>query len=301
VSLKGKFQMCARCHSRRGEIYEDYVHGQAVDDDYRVALLDRDLYFPDGQIKGEVYEDGSFIQSRMFHAGVICSDCHEPHGLKLPGDANNVWLRCHSAPTYDSPKHHFHQMGSSGARCVECHMPTRTYMVVDVRRDHSLRIPRPDQSVKLGTPDACTNCHKDKSAQWASNAADKWYRRRSTGFQHFAAALDSGIQQAPGARQSLIDLLGDRDQPEIARATALSLLSTVALSPTDFAIHSGITDASPLVRRAAGRSLSNSDPTATASILASLLGDPVRAVRIETAEVIAGAPAETSPLTSRAH
>ena len=117
--------MCARCHARRGQIHEDYVHGQVVDDDYRVALLDQDLYFPDGQIKGEVYEYGSFIQSRMFHAGVTCTDCHEPHGLKLRGNGNSVCLQCHSAPKYDSSKHHFHRMGSPGAQCVECHMPTR--------------------------------------------------------------------------------------------------------------------------------------------------------------------------------
>jgi predicted CXXCH cytochrome family protein len=290
-----EIQMCARCHSRRGEIYEDYVHGQVVDDDYRVALLDQDLYFPDGQIKGEVYEYGSFIQSRMFHAGVTCSDCHEPHTLKLRADGNNVCLRCHSAPEYDSSKHHFHKMGSPGAQCVECHMPTRTYMVVDARRDHSLRIPRPDLSVTLGTPNACTNCHKDKSARWASDSADKWYGRRPIGFQHFAPALESGIQQAPGTRQSLTDLLTDRDQPAIARATALSMFSTLALSPTDTALHAGITDASPLIRRAAARCASNFEPTATASILAPLLSDPVRAIRIETAEVIAGTPAETLP------
>jgi predicted CXXCH cytochrome family protein len=168
-----EIQMCARCHSRRGEIYEDYVHGQAVDDDYRVALLDQGIYFQDGQIKGEVYEYGSFVQSRMFHAGVTCSDCHEPHSLKLRADGNNVCLQCHSAPKYDSPKHHFHQKGSPGAQCVECHMPSRTYMIIDARRDHSLRIPRPDLSAKIGTPNACTNCHKDKSSQWATDSLDK--------------------------------------------------------------------------------------------------------------------------------
>ena len=107
-------------------------------------------------------------------------------------------------------------------------------------------------------------------------------------------ALDSGLQQAPGARQSLTDLLADRDQAAIARATALSMLSTVALSPTEAAVRAGITDASPLVRRAAVRAPSNSDPAA-ASILAPLLSDPVRAIRIETAEADRGTPAEHAP------
>ena len=141
---------CARCHARRGQIHEDYLHGQPVGDDYRVALLDSDLYFPDGQIKEEVYEYGSFVQSRMFHAGVTCSDCHEPHGLKLRAEGNQVCLQCHAAPKYDSARHHFHKLGAGGSRCVECHMPTRTYMVIDVRRDHSIRIPRPDRNYPAG-------------------------------------------------------------------------------------------------------------------------------------------------------
>ena len=286
-----EIQMCARCHSRRGEIQEDDVHGQPVGDDYRVALLDNDLYFPDGQIKGEVYEYGSFVQSRMYSAGVTCSDCHDPHTLKLRAEGNNVCLQCHLAQKYDSPKHHFHKSGSAGAQCVECHMPTRTYMVVDARRDHSIRIPRPDLSLKLGTPNACNQCHTDKSAKWASDAIRKWYGHAPAGFQQFAEALWAGTEGAPGAQQSLTALVVDPAQPAIARATALSLLSAYALAPTDLPIRDGVADNSALVRRAAARSLSNSDPNQSVPILAPLISDPVRVVRIETAEVLANATA----------
>ena len=290
-----EIQMCARCHSRRGEIHEDYVHGQPVGDDYRVALLDQDLYYPDGQIKEEDYEYGSFIQSRMFHAGVTCSDCHEPHSLKIRATGNNVCMQCHSGQKYDSSKHHFHKIGSAGAQCVECHMPTRTYMVVDPRRDHSIRIPRPDLSVKLGTPNACTNCHTDKSAQWALDSVDKWYGHPAQGFQRFAETLDAGSAGAPGAQESLERLIADREQPAIARATALSMLSNYAPSPTGAAVRTGVIDDSALVRRAAARALSNSDPMGGANTLAPLLRDPVRAVRIEAAEVLAGLPADNFP------
>jgi predicted CXXCH cytochrome family protein len=290
-----EIQMCARCHSRRGEIHEDYVHGQPVGDDYRVALLDQDLYYPDGQIKGEVYEYGSFIQSRMFHEGVTCSDCHEPHSLELRADGNNVCLQCHSATRYDSSQHHFHQMGSAGARCVECHMPTRTYMVIDARRDHSIRIPRPDLSIKLGTPDACNNCHTNKSAVWASDAIDKWYGHTPKGFQRFAEVIDAGSSCAPGSEQALAELAGDREQPAIARATALSMLANYSPTPTDASVRGGITDESSLVRRAVSRAVSNSDPSAIGPVLAPLISDPVRSVRIETAEVLASAPTNTIP------
>jgi tetratricopeptide (TPR) repeat protein len=290
-----EIEMCARCHARRGAIYEDYVHGQPASDDYRVALLDENLYFSDGQIKGEVYEYGSFIQSRMFQAGVTCSDCHEPHSLKLRAEGNNVCLQCHPGQNYDSPKHHFHQIGSRGARCVECHMPTRTYMVIDARRDHSLRIPRPDLSVKLGTPNACNQCHVDRSAQWASDAISKWYGRAPAGFQQFAAALRTGADGAPGAQQSLTALVVNRKQPAIARATALSLLAAYDPAPTDEAIRVGIADDSELVRRACARALSNSDPRQSATVMGPLLKDPVRAVRIEAAEVLASAAADATP------
>ncbi len=290
-----EIETCARCHARRGEIDEDYVHGQPVGDDYRVALLDEDHYFPDGQIKEEDYEYGSFIQSRMFHAGVTCSDCHEPHSSRLRAEGNGVCAQCHSAQKYDSPAHHFHKVGSAGARCVECHMPTRTYMVVDARRDHSIRIPRPDLSIKLGTPNACTNCHNDKSAQWASDSVNKWYGHAPDGFQHFAETLNAGSQGAPGAQQSLERLVADLGQPAIARATALSMLAAFAPPPTDEAVRAGVGDHWPLVRRSSARALSNGDPAASANALTPLLSDPVRAVRIEAAEVLAGLPANNLP------
>ncbi|HEV2171166.1 MAG TPA: tetratricopeptide repeat protein, partial [Candidatus Binatus sp.] len=290
-----EIQMCARCHSRRGQINEDYVHGQPVGDDYRVAVLDQDLYFPDGQIKEEDYEYGSFIQSRMFHAGVTCSDCHEPHSSKLRAEGNALCAQCHSPRKYDSPAHHFHRVGSAGARCVECHMPTRTYMVVDARRDHSIRIPRPDLSVELGIPNPCTNCHTGKSAQWAADSVTRWYGKSREGFQRFAKTLNAGSIGAPGAQQSLDRLVGDREQPAIARATALSMLAEYAPPPTDEAVHAGIADDSALVRRAAARALSDTDPSASAATLAPLLSDPVRSVRIESAEVLAGVPARNLP------
>jgi Flp pilus assembly protein TadD len=290
-----EIQMCARCHSRRGQIHEDYVHGQKLGDDYRVALLDSDLYFPDGQIKAENYEYGSFIQSRMFHAGVTCSDCHEPHSQNLRIQGNGLCLQCHSARKYDSSKHHFHIITSVGAQCISCHMPTRTYMVIDIRRDHSLRVPRPDQSASLGVPNACNNCHTNKSAQWASAMIKRFYGHESSGFQHFAEVLEQGEEGSPGASQSLTELSEDLRQPPIARATALEMLKRYSPAPANEVIDAAIIDPSALVRRAAATALSNSDLQTSAVVLAPLLDDPVRDVRLEAAEVLAGTPTARLP------
>jgi predicted CXXCH cytochrome family protein len=281
-----ELELCARCHARRGQIHEDYVHGQPLGDDYRVALLEEDLYFPDGQIKGEVYEYGSFVQSRMFHAGVTCSNCHDPHTSRLRAEGNKLCTQCHVADRYDSPRHHFHPAESAGARCVECHMPTRTYMVIDARRDHSIRVPRPDLSITLGTPNACGNCHGDKTPQWAADNVVKWYGATRIGFQKFGPALQAGRLGAPGAQDSLADLVSDPQQPAITRATALEILAALYPPNGDLA-SKGSEDGSPLVERAASDTLSNLEPNANARTMLRLLTDPVRAVRIEAADAMA--------------
>lgn len=294
-----EIEMCARCHSRRGLIHEDVVHGQPVGDDYRVALLDDDLYHPDGQIKGEVYEYGSFLQSRMFAEGVTCSDCHDPHrgGLRASGD--KLCIQCHAAEAYATPKHHVHDPGSPGARCLACHMPAVTYMVVDPRRDHSLRVPRPDLSVKLGVPNACNGCHANRSAVWAARTVETWYGHTPSGLQQFAEALATGMQGAPGAERLLSALVADPRQPAIARASAIARLENRLTPATLAVVRDALGDASSLVRRAAVHALAHADPHVRQALVSPLLADAVRVVRLEAATAMAGVPEDLLPSTTR--
>ena len=167
-------------------------------DTHLPALLTEDLYFADGQIQDEVYEYGSFLQSRMYAAGVTCSDCHDPHSLKLRAEGSKVCAQCHLPAKFASVEHHHHRPGTAGADCVACHMPERTYMVVDPRRDHSMRIPRPDLSEKLDTPNACNGCHADKSTRWAASAFARWYKPAASTQQRYAEALHARREGAPG-------------------------------------------------------------------------------------------------------
>src|ERR1700745_4405181 len=98
-------------------------------------------------------------------------------------------------------------------------------MVVDVRRDHSFRVPRPDFSVSYGTPNACTQCHEDRSAKWASGAVAKWYGPNRRQEAQFVGAIDAGRRGLVGAERALAALAADVSQPGIARATGLSLVS----------------------------------------------------------------------------
>jgi len=292
-TVNRELELCARCHSRRGQFWEDYTFGKPLLDTHRLALLTPDLYYPDGQIKDEVFEHGSFLQSRMQAKGVSCSDCHEPHSGRLRAPGGQVCLQCHLAAKYESPRHHFHPAGSPSADCVACHAPTTTYMVVDPRHDHSFRIPRPDLTVKLGVPNACTRCHGDKPAEWAVEQVRKWYGKPSPGHQQFAEALHAGALDAPGARELLRALLRNPDQPSIARASGAVLLGE-RLDPQSFdALRPLLADPDPLLRSAAARALAALPPELKVQHLIPLLDDPVRQVRIDAARTLARVPKET--------
>ncbi|HWZ69809.1 MAG TPA: tetratricopeptide repeat protein [Stellaceae bacterium] len=279
---------CAACHSRRKVIAKNPTPGEPDLDLYLPALLEPGLYHADGQIDSEVYEYGSFLQSRMYHAGVTCSDCHDPHSAKLHADGNALCGQCHMPAKFDVAEHHHHQPGSAGAQCANCHMPSKTYMVIDVRRDHSIRVPRPDLSVSLGTPNACTQCHSDRSAEWAAQAVSAWFPRGRQTVPHFGTALHAGRSGAADAEQRLDRLILDQGQPAIARASALPLLPRVETPASEPALNAAIADPDPLVRSAAPRALSASASEATRQAVASLLRDPIRAVRIEAVRALAG-------------
>lgn len=168
ISLKSataaqQVELCASCHSRRRLLSEDVHQSPQMADHLLYEPMSRETYFVDGQIKDEVFEVGSYLQSKMYSKGIRCTDCHDPHTAKTYFPDNRLCTSCHQHPAgvYDSPQHHGHAGNGPGTRCVDCHMPTRHYMEVDPRHDHSIRIPRPDLSLTLGTPNACTGCHVD--------------------------------------------------------------------------------------------------------------------------------------------
>ncbi len=285
-----EIEMCARCHSRRSPITRDYAYGDRLMDHYMPRRLDEGLYFADGQIDDEVYVYGSFLQSKMYQAGVTCSDCHEPHSLELKAPGNGVCLACHQASKYDVTAHHFHQVGTTGASCAECHMPPRNYMVVDPRHDHSMRIPRPDLSVKLGTPNACNSCHKDRSSEWAVERVEAWYGQTPKGFQTYATVLHNARNPTPAAGSDLAALIRNTQAPAIARATSLAEIGPYLNRSTVDVLTANVADESPLVRAAILTALESTPPGIRVRLAWPLLSDPVRAVRIEAARLLASVP-----------
>ena len=260
------------------------------------ALLDFPLYYSDGQILDEVYVYGSFLQSKMSHQGVRCTNCHNPHSGQLLKSGNATCTTCHQseppsrfstlkAKRYDSRQHHFHAPDSPGSQCVACHMPSELFMVIDERHDHSFRIPRPDLTDELGLPNACNACHTEKSPQWAADRIIDWYKHKPK--KAFAKDFDAGRRGELGAEKFLSELSMDQHQPVMIRATALSLLQNYSREFSRKALEAGLHDEHPLVRLGALRGTERFIPVRRWQSAHHLLRDPLRAVRIEAGRVLA--------------
>jgi len=277
-------EVCGRCHARRSTEAE-YVIGGPLAATHRPSLVSDPLYFADGQIRDEVYEYGSFLQSKMHRAGVECSDCHNVHSgrLRIEGDA--LCQSCHRAETYASRSHHFHDVDSAGARCVNCHMPQGRYMGVDMRADHSLQVPRPDLTVSLGVPNACNGCHQDRSAKWAAAAVETWYGAPEP--HPFATVFAAADEGDPRARPDLERLAGDTSLAAILRASALERLGSPGAG-TPGVLASSASHANPLVRAAAAGAAAALQGSSRDPWLKALLSDSVRLVRTQAARALAG-------------
>jgi predicted CXXCH cytochrome family protein len=297
--LRKEVETCGLCHARRAEFSEDWAPGRPLSDTHVVAELSHGLYYADGQMQDEVYNYGSFKQSKMFATGVTCSDCHDPHIDKLKVSGDGVCMQCHSSDKYATAAHNHHEAVNPPVGCPACHMPTRTYMVVDPRHDHSLRIPRPDLSVKLGTPNACNDCHTDKSAEWAASAIENWYGPNREGFQNYAEAFHAAWADQADAAQLLAIVAADRNAPAFARASALTDLAP-SLSPANGNLaRAGLSDPDPMARIGALDMLQNVTPNQIWPLASPLLSDSSRGVRIRAASLLAVVPTANQPPADR--
>ncbi|WP_416139400.1 cytochrome c3 family protein [Halomonas sp. HK25] len=278
--------LCARCHAFRSQIAEGYRPGDDWLDYYRPELLVTPFYHSDGQQREEVFTWASFAQSRMHAEGVTCSNCHEPHSQRLRVSGNALCTSCHTPSTYDHPEHHFHPQDTPGSQCVQCHMPSTTYMVVDPRRDHSLRIPRPDLTESLGTPNACNTCHDDRSPRWAQEHLERWHAEPTPGHQDFTTGFAKARRGIPGVGQMLMDMLADNGRPEVVRASAAAHLMNLDVDLDLQSLEEGLESSSPLVRHASLTLLEAAPPDLRRARAAPLLTDTSRLVRSEAARLL---------------
>ena len=285
-------ETCARCHARATRFTDDYHHGENFLQSHLPANVNTDNYYIDGQIKDEDYEYGSFLQSKMYANGVTCINCHDPHSMQLKAEGNHLCTSCHSPGKFDVTAHTHHSEGSTGAQCVNCHMPETTYMAIDNRRDHSIRIPRPDLSLVSGSPNACNKCHSDRSVNWAAQNFTNWYAKQLPEERSYAELLYKISKFTNESESSLYELLVSKKYPAIIKAAAVeryNVFSSARITEQVLSL-SGSTNVN--VRLNALRSIGNLPPERIVPLVSPMLEDPVKAIRLEAVNIL-------SPYTSQ--
>lgn len=224
--------------------------------------LYRDRFWADGSPRLSAYEYQGLLQSRCYQeAELSCIDCHSMHGGDPDGmisernRGNRPCLECHQdlQQTQALQVHTRHQTDGPGSSCYACHMPYATYGVMTTHRTHQIQRPDPVQSAEAGKPNACTNCHQDRSLQWVAEQlrqgwgwqgevverydgadpglADGYAQMLAGDVMHRAiAAVEAGKDQGLPALQraqmipALLALLSDR-YPASRRFSRLSLIA----------------------------------------------------------------------------
>lgn len=278
---KSEVDLCGACHALRTRIGEDSTPSPQLLDSHIPSLLEPEMYHVDGQIKGEAFEYGAFLQSKMYQAGVRCTDCHDPHSLTLKAEGNALCTRCHSASAFDTEKHHHHPPNSTSSRCINCHMDGETFMGVDYRRDHSFRVPRPDLSTSLGVPNACQRCHQKESPEWAT----AWVTRHfgSERPPHFATLLARAREGTPGADEPLANYITNPSNPPIVRATMLKALSRYSNATAGDAMLASLRDNDALMKHTAINLLTGAPDSIKVSTLSPYLTNSSNSLRMAAA------------------
>lgn len=280
---KLQVETCARCHSRRS-IFDDYNYNwEHLHEQMAIGTVGAPNYHSDGQIKEEDFEIGSYMQSKMHENGVKCSDCHNVHSGKVKFQDNRLCTQCHLPNQYDTEKHHHHQKNQSGSLCIDCHMPGQYFMGRHFRRDHSLRIPRPDISKVTNAPNACNQCHKDKSIDWSVEKTTAWYGSKSK--EHFGFTFHKASLGDFSALEELKIIINDAKKPLIVRQTSMDVLRTNYPEQSQLILNPFLSSTQTELRY---QSVFNSRIDAkNATQILNLLKDPIKGIRTTAAIKIA--------------
>ncbi len=148
-------------------------------------------FWSDGMVRVSGREYNGLIETPCFQRGQLsCLSCHAMHQspedsrplsqwaidqLKPGMRGDQACLQCHNPARFDTPNHTRHAPDSSGSRCYNCHMPYTTYGILKAIRSHQIDTPTVQASLQTGRPNACNQCHLDKTLDWAASRLEEWY------------------------------------------------------------------------------------------------------------------------------
>jgi Flp pilus assembly protein TadD len=283
---------CGSCHAKLTPITAEFRPGERFFDHYDLTGLESDDFYPDGRDRRENYTFTTWRMSACVQKGKLdCVHCHTSSGeyrFTAESSANDACLPCHEDKVRNAAAHTHHAAGSSGGRCISCHMPVTEYARMR-RSDHSMRPPAPAATLAFGSPNACNSCHADHDAKWADEQIRKW-----TNPDYQSAVLwRGGMIQAARQRDwrtlpSMLDALRQNDGDEIFRASLIRLLENCRDPSVVPELVRALDDPSPLVRANAVEALADfPDVTGSLKSVARAAHDESRLVRIRAGAALA--------------
>lgn len=293
LTIRRQNDACNSCHSKAVVLTNDFKPGDHYFDHYDLVALESPDFYPDGRDLGENYTHTTWLMSPCAQSGSLgCMHCHTSSGryrFKAEEKANAACLPCHRERVENAVSHTNHRPGTTGGRCISCHMP-KTEFARMKRSDHSMRPPAPAATLAYKSPNACNSCHIDRDANWADRTVRKWRRRNyQAPILHRASLIDAARKRDWRRLPDMLRFLetgGERD--EIFAASLVRLLGACDDPRKDRLILKLVKGRSPLVRAAAAQTAARNPVPRNLRALAEAAGDECRVVRIRAAAGLAG-------------
>lgn len=287
---------CSSCHAKAMPLTTGFMPGDRFFDHFDLVTLESPDFYPDGRDLGENYTFTTWRMSPCVKAGNLnCLFCHTSSGrYRHKKNPNESCRKCHKKRVENATAHTRHKADSPGNKCIACHMPTTEFARMK-RSDHSMLPPTPSATMAFKSPNACNNCHKDKTPEWADKHVRKWHKEDyQAPVLERAGLIDAARKRDWSRLPEMLAYIGRKDRDEVF-ATSLIRLLRACEDPTKWpVIIKAMNDPSPLVRGAASTALETLQSPEAVQMLLQAAGDKYHLVRIRAAGSLSHMPAITA-------
>ncbi|WP_321996661.1 ammonia-forming cytochrome c nitrite reductase subunit c552 [Draconibacterium orientale] len=283
---------CAPCHAKMNPITPSFMPGDKFFDNYNLTTLeDRDFY-PDGRSLGENYTMTEWMMNPCIEMSDLhCVTCHTSSGRDRNRDnPNQACLNCHTNRIKDMETHTGHPE-EVGLTCLSCHMPKREFVGRFLRSDHSFRPPMPEATIKFGSPNACNQCHKDKSPEWANQIVKA---RPNGDYQEETLQWAQMIKEARDMNwenvEKMYEYIRNPETDEVVANSLIRLLGNFPSASKTEVLIDALNNKSELVRSSAAYGLGGIITEEVKYALLKACQDNIRLVRVQAANAILSFP-----------
>ncbi len=284
---------CATCHAKGSPITENYVPPEPYYDHFNLATLEDPDFYPDGRDLGENYTmTGWEMNECQIQSDMHCVTCHTSSGRnRFADNPNDACTSCHQDRKGEGlVAHTMHKADSEGSLCVSCHVPSREFVGHFIRSDHSFRPPMPEATIKFGSPNACNQCHDDKSPGWANDIVKK---RPNGDYQeetlYWAQLIKEAREENWSRLDEMLEIINGNKYNEVVVTSFIRLLANSPHEKKwDTIIAAMKENESPLVRSAAASALTGNLSEKSGKALVAAASDEYRLVRVSAAASLAG-------------